>query len=142
VGPCQTSVPRTDLSQPGSVLYNIDSYQIRRTYHQQLKAKLKTLPAVGSRLGSASRGHSYASFSRRSRGRIYQRIFSSAQWHAQRPESRSSATRFTKEAKRGVIFGSPAYRQSATGANACSPIEIECTYQLGTTVGEHFSSFP
>jgi hypothetical protein len=40
-----------------------ESYQIGMIDHQLLKAKLKILPAVGSRLGSASRGHSYANFS-------------------------------------------------------------------------------
>jgi hypothetical protein len=40
------------------------SYQIRMTNHQQLKAKLKILPAAGSWLGSARREHSYANFSR------------------------------------------------------------------------------
>jgi hypothetical protein len=45
-------------------------YQIRMTNHQQLKIKLKNLPAAGLRLGSANRGYSYASFSRRPRGQI------------------------------------------------------------------------
>jgi hypothetical protein len=100
---------------------------------------MKILPSVGSPLGSANRGYSKASFSRRSWGRIRWRVNSSVQWQALSPASRSSATRLIRAAKRGVISGSPRLSLMNRGGGrteACSSTMVEHAYPSKTTSSE------
>jgi hypothetical protein len=77
---------------------------------------MNILPEAGSWLGSASRGHSKVNFSQWPRGRIQQWVNSSAQWHAWRPVSWSSATRLTRVVRHGVIFSSPRLSSMSDGS--------------------------
>jgi hypothetical protein len=92
---------------------------IRSQSGKKLKArKVRVLPEAGLRLGSVSRRHSKAGFSRRSSRQIHQRINSLMQLHASNPAQQSSVTRVVSAISRGVSSGF--FRLSAiSGGRRC-----------------------